>query len=206
MFKKIINKIFSDKNHETQNECDELFIVVQLNDKIMPIDRGSRYEDPLDEFIRKKGYGEVTGGGTMQSNNKEIQFCDIEVRINQMSISNKILSEIIEKLEGWGAPKGSFIKSFNNDIIQFGKKEGIAVYLDGKNLPSNVYQECDSNYVIEEISRLIESEDDIYRYWEGEVETALYFYVDSYDEAHKKIQEFIKSYPLCQNARVIQIA
>jgi hypothetical protein len=37
----------------------------QLNARIMPLDRGERYEDPLGEALAANGFGEITGGGTM---------------------------------------------------------------------------------------------------------------------------------------------
>ena len=56
-----IKKLFGIKKNE-EEEYSGNFIVATLNDKVMPIDRGEIYEDPLDEFLQSNGIGEVTGG------------------------------------------------------------------------------------------------------------------------------------------------
>lgn len=60
MFKKIFEELFQGKKEIEEPN----FIVATLNDKIMPIDRGDIYEDPLDEFLSKNNWGEISGGGT----------------------------------------------------------------------------------------------------------------------------------------------
>ncbi|WP_373231358.1 hypothetical protein [Cohnella sp.] len=178
-----------------------------MNDKIMPIDRGEFYEDPLDDFLQTNNYGEITGGGTMQAQSGEIGYCDIEILIYNGNDYRKVIGDIANILEDLGAPKGSHITIENTkEQITFGKKEGIAIYLDGINLPNSVYEQSDSNVVLEELSKLISYDGDVQRYWQGNTETALYFYGDSFDEMKNAISEFISTYPLCQNARIFQIA
>lgn len=206
MFKKIFKKLFGSNEKEKQYS-QGTFIIIQLNEKIMPIDRGEFYEEPLDEFLRDNGYGEVTGGGTMQAKSGEIAFCDIEVLIYEGNDIKKIITEIIRRLENIGVPKGSHIEiESTEEEIFFGNKEGLAIYLDGINLTENVYKECDSNLVVSEVSRLIGYNGQITRYWQGEKETALYFYGDSFENMKTAISEFINTYPLCQGARIVQIA
>ena len=206
MLNKIFKKLFGS-NEEKEQIPQGSFIVIQLNEKIMPIDRGEIYEEPLDEFLRTNAYAEVTGGGTMQAESGEIEFCDMEVLIYKGNDIEKIITEIISKLEIWGAPKGSHIEIQNTEEkITFGRKEGLAIYLDGLNLPENVYRECDSNFVLSEVSRLIGYEGKVERYWQGEKEMALYFYGDSFKEMKATISEFINTYPLCQGSRIAQIA
>jgi hypothetical protein len=53
---------------------------VNLNARLMPLDRGGRFEDPLEELLREKlRRFEVTGGGTMMNKNREPVSCDIEI-------------------------------------------------------------------------------------------------------------------------------
>lgn len=143
----------------------------------------------------------------MQSPTGEIKFFDIQVLIYDSNYTMKIVDEIKMKLESLGAPKGSFIEiEGKEEKISFGKKEGLAIYLDGVNLPENVYKECDSNYVVSEIFRLTGCNDDIIRFWEGDTETAIYFYGESFDNMKRDIFEFVNTYPLCKGARIVQIA
>ena len=51
-------------------------VVVRLNDCSQPIDRGRRYEDPLDELLSAHGWGNVTGGGNQLAHSGEIEVCD----------------------------------------------------------------------------------------------------------------------------------
>jgi len=90
--------------------------------------------------------------------------------------------------------------------FRFGKHEGLAVYLNGTELPDRVYQECDSNHVYEEFKRLLGSMGKVHSTWEGPRETAFYLYGKSFQEMHSRIDRFLRSYPLCQKARVTQIA
>ena len=190
-----------------KSPSDESYIVVTLNDKLMPIDRGEIYGDPLEEFLQAEGIGEVTGGGTMQHASGEIEYCDLEICINTDSLNDRQIKMIIDKLESNGAPKGSVLTiEKTGEKWPFGQKEGLALYLDGENLEDDVYKNCDSNFVVEEIKRLISDKSELVRYWQGEKETGLYFYGDSFDVMYKSIAPFINEYPLCKGARIVKIA
>jgi hypothetical protein len=204
----MFNKIFKKLGSNIKNEKLGTFIVIQLNDKIMPIDRGEFYEDPLQQLLSANNYGEVTGGGTMQDQSGEIVYCDIEILLYKGNDHKKIIDEIVNKLEALGAPRGSHItiENLKEEHVPFGKKEGIAIYLDGINLPDSVYAQYDSNVVLSELSKLVGYNGEVQRYWQGNTGTAFYFYGHSFEDMKNTISEFISTYPLCQNARIIQIA
>ena len=42
--------------------------------RVMPVEPGSKYEDPLDEALKHAGLGEVTGGGTSLTKEKTIDW------------------------------------------------------------------------------------------------------------------------------------
>ena len=184
------------------------FIIATLNDKIMPIDRGQIYEDPLDKILIENNYGEVSGGGTLQKKSGEIEYCDIEIKLNSPEIDKNVINIIITKLEEFGAPKGSVLNiEKTKEKISFGRLEGMSIFLDGINLSKNVYEECDVNYIIAEVYRLTNTEHIIDRYWESsEKGTGLYFYGESFEKMKKQIKELIESYPLCENCKIEQIA
>ncbi|MDH5179029.1 MAG: hypothetical protein OEZ39_16670 [Gammaproteobacteria bacterium] len=83
------------------------FIFAHINESIMPIQRGEKYEDPLDDFLRQKGLGEVTGGGTAQSANGKIEWVGVDIELVDIE---KNLPVLIHKLKELGAPKGSFFE------------------------------------------------------------------------------------------------
>ncbi|SHG96664.1 hypothetical protein [Flagellimonas flava] len=198
-----IKKLFGkQKNSNIGN-----FIVATLNDKIMPLDRGEIYEAPLEELLKANGIGEVTGGGTMQLKSGELEYCDLEIKLNSNEINENDIQLIIKKLEELGAPKGSKLTIEKTDRkIEFGQKEGLAIYIDGQNLDPEVYKNCDINFVISEIKKLTNDSSEITKYWEGGTETALYYYADSFTEMKESIMDFVNSYPLCKGARIEQIA
>ncbi len=142
----------------------------------------------------------------MQQKSGEIEFIDVEIGLHDLE---KGLPFVIEHLEKWGAPKGSVLKIHEGDgtrDIPFGKAEGVAVYLDGVNLPGEVYAESDVNVVIEEIDKALGGFGEFQSHWQGNEETALYFYGAEAMKIKELMKPFLASYPLCKGARVIVIA
>lgn len=200
-----LKKIFGNKH---QNEKPVSYIIATLNDKITPIDRGDVYQDPLDKLLSELGVGEVSGGGTMQHETGEIDFCDLEIQIKAEQPSPDLVQRIIAKLEGLGAPKGSKLTvESTGEVIPFGVKEGLGLYLDGVNLPKEVYENQDTDALMEELLRCMNlSEDYVLRYWNGSQDTGLYFYADSFEHMKQSIAELVSTHPECQNCRVEQVA
>lgn len=133
--------------------------------------------------------------------------CDIELSLADSSDKN--INKIIEIL----APVGSQLIIYSEDEsttakrIPFGTKEGLGLYLNGKDLDDEVYENGDVNFVYQEIERLLGDfkTGHIASYWEGE-ETSLYLYGESFNEMHKRIKPLLDDYPLCQKCRVVKIA
>lgn len=199
-----LKKMFSSIP-DSKNEKNPEFITVTLNDKIQPIDRGDYYEDPLDEYIQLNQIGEVTGGGTIQAENGEIEFVDIEIQLNAEIEPKKAAFKIIEFIKN--APKDSKLRIENTkEEIFFGEKEGLAIYLDAQNLEPEVYENSDVNFVVSEVKRLIGDESEIVRFWEFPDKTALYFYGDSFTKMKEQINNLMSEYPLCKNAKIKRIA
>lgn len=186
-------------------EQPDRFLVAQLNCRIQPLHRGEFFEDPLDEKLRNELLGEVSGGGTMQHPSGEIEYCDIEIKANPAATDAP--GRIVEILQELGAPKGSRLHAEDTGTeIDFGRAEGLAIYLNGTDLPDDVYGSCDSNVVYSELERLIAPGGRVLSYWQGPTETAFYLYGDSFAAMRASIADFVSSYPLCQKARIEQIA
>jgi hypothetical protein len=185
---------------------DRISATAEFNHKIGPIDRGERYEDPLGDALSEKGFGEVDGGGTMQSKEGEILHIDVHMYLNKPDESIPFVTRMLEKQ---GAPKGSKLKIYEADEvireISFGVREGFAIYLDGVNLPDEVYRNSDSNVVVCEIDKLLAGHGEIEAHWQGLTETALYVYGDSIATMKPLIQDFMDTYPLCKGARVVNL-
>jgi hypothetical protein len=177
-----------------------------LNARIMPVERGNFFEIPLDALLAKHGVGEVTGGGTLQDQHGEIVHCGIDI---DLELTQSNLNNVCGFLEHRGAPKGSKFKFEHNGIkeeIPFGKMEGIGVYLNGTDLPEDVYKNSSIDMVMESFNKLISNICVIRGYWQGKRETALYLYGPSAADLQSRLSGFIAEYPLCQKARIVQIA
>lgn len=189
----------------TKTASPATFIIAQLNDRAQPIDRGEIYEDPLDAILKKHHAGSITGGGTMLAENGEIDFCDIEIEVREPAA--EYISLIKRALEELGAPKGSKLSvQPQGEELPIGVNEGLAVYLNGTDLPDEVYAECDVDFIHSEFERLLGADGKVHSFWEGPSETALYVYGPSFETMKSRIAGFLDSYPLCQKARVEKIA
>ena len=90
--------------------------------------------------------------------------------------------------------------------IEFGRSEGLGLYLNGADLAPEVYETSDVNFVYSELDRLTSGLGKVMSYWEGPSETAFYLYGHSFDKMKENIQILLDEYPLCQRCRVERIA
>ncbi len=188
-----------------KEEVDLQFILVTVNARIQPMHRGEIYEDPLEEILSQNSVGEVSGGGTLQLETGEIEYCEIEIQVNNPN--EDTINIIKSSLEKIGVPKGSKITvEATGSVIEFGSLEGLAVYLNGTELEAEVYENSDSNHVYSELDRLTEGTGKVYSYWQGPTETAFYLYGSSFSQMKEKISELVNNYPLCQKCRIEKIA
>ncbi len=86
------------------------------------MERGKKYEDPLDAFLKAKGLGEVSGGGSQLSQpnaagQRSIEWVGIDVDVYD---SDKALPFVIKKLKELGVPVGTVIEQSEpvNRIIE----------------------------------------------------------------------------------------
>jgi hypothetical protein len=180
-------------------------VTARLNARVRPIDRCDIWEEPLDEILAADELGKVTGGGTQLGRLGEIISCDVELGVRDDS--EPTLQAIADALTRLGAPKGSRLVSAGGAReIPFGANEGLAVYLNGTELPDTVYEQSDINFVWSEFDRLLGPDGKIYSYWEGPTETALYIYGPSFDVMKERLAQFIVAYPLCRKSRCERIA
>jgi len=176
---------------------------LQLNARLQPIHRGDRYEDPLEEILTKHKLGKTQGGGTLLSESGEIEHCDVELWLDDASDEN--LAKIVGMLGAFGVPKGSWLMGGGHKLA-VGSNEGLAVYLNGTELDAKVYADCDSNVVYDTFNTLLGEHGQVESWWQGPTETALYLYGPSFETMRQSIAGFVDSYPLCQKARIVQIA
>jgi len=73
----------------------------------MPIDRGDKYEDPLDAALKQSHLGEVTGGGTSLTKEKTIEWVGVDIELADVE---RGIPFVKRKLRQLGAPKGSTLE------------------------------------------------------------------------------------------------
>jgi hypothetical protein len=181
-------------------------IVAHLAARMQPFQRGEYFEDPLDAALRSHGIGEVTGGGTaMAADPVGVSSCDIEIAVKDTSAAT--ITHIIRILEGLGAPKGSRLHVPEQATpIAFGQMEGMAIYLNGSDLPDETYAQSDVNKTVAGLLDALGDDGVLRGHWEGSSETAFYFYGAHYAAMTGAVGVYLASDPLCAMCRIEQIA
>jgi len=176
-------------------------ITIELNAKLQPMHRIEMFEEPLEDALSRAEAGELLGGGTLQSASGEIKSCDITLAVNDDWI--KPVINYIRTIRI--IPKGSRIIC-GEETVSIGQAEGLELYLNGTDLPADVYRTNDINELISALQDALAEKCFLFSWWEGSIETALYFYGENYSEMHKSIKSIVDTHPLCQLSRIKQIA
>ena len=178
-------------------------VTATLNVRLMPIDRGDVFEDPMDEWLKEQGLGEVDGGGCALSESREIAYCDVEM--NLVETTDEVLDRVVSQLETLGAPKGSALR-WGSQTRAFGQNEGMAIYLNGTDLPDEVYKNHDVNNLVMKIDLAIEGKGSFFGGWDGPTETGIYCYGPSFEAMREAVSPLLDTEPLAQKSRVVQVA
>ena len=188
-----------------KEEVNTIRTLLHVNARLQPEHRISYYEEHLQGLFKKEKVGNVTGGSSVFFKDGGIASCDVNIDCYEDK-----LNRILEILHYIPMAKGSKFFVYNSEgkverEYPLGELEGLGIYLNGVDLPKEVYKACDINYVVEQVFNLLETPPILYSYWEGLTETALYFYSVSFDTMYKKIRPLLNSYPLCQKCKVAQL-
>jgi hypothetical protein len=85
------------------------FIYVKIPEGIGPMDRGDKYEDPLEVKLREAGLGQVSGGGSQLGDHRPdgsrvIDFCGLDIDVVDLE---KALALLRAELPPLGIPDGT---------------------------------------------------------------------------------------------------
>jgi hypothetical protein len=85
------------------------FIYVKIPDGIGLVDRGNKYEDPLEQKLSDGGLGHVSGGGSqlgdpLPDGSRPIEFCGLDIDATDLV---KALALLRAELPSLGAPDGT---------------------------------------------------------------------------------------------------
>jgi hypothetical protein len=176
-------------------------VIARMYEHIEPMDRGDRYEDPLQTALEAGNLGRVTGGGSQLNELGGIEFADVEIELADLDDALRVVREALEKA---GAPQGSEIIHGEDGRVlrEFGTEQCLAVYLDGISLPAHVYAELDFDQVVSEIGAA--AGPDSYRgFWQGPEETALFLFGPDADALFARVEPVLGRLPIGQNARIV---
>jgi len=176
-------------------------VLARLYEHIQPIDRGVRYEDPLQAVLESKGLGNVSGGGSLLNELGGIDYVDIEIELANL---DQALDVVAETLESLGAPQGSELLDASDERVlrEFGKQQCLAIYLDGVSLPDQVYSNLDFEGVVTEIGAAA-GDDSYHGFWQAREETALFFFGADAEAMFSRVEPILCRLPIGQNARVV---
>jgi hypothetical protein len=87
----------------------EFFIYMKVPEDLGPLDRGEKYEDPLEMKLQEQGLGTISGGGSqlgheLPDGRRPIEFCGLDIDVNDLDRALTFLRAEIPKL---GAPEGT---------------------------------------------------------------------------------------------------
>jgi len=90
-------------------QTERELVYVKLPESLMPLERGPRYEDPIQESLSAQRLGEVTGGGSQLGDpqpdgTRFIEFCGIDVEVTNLDRGRDLLRT---RLAALGAPVGT---------------------------------------------------------------------------------------------------
>lgn len=191
------------------------YVIATINDKIKIDDGKAVYATPLDQYLKNKGYGEISVYTTLNDSLEVTGFFNMKIFLSE-GINPNVMTEILTELENLGAPKGSKLTIKESEEIPFGKREGLGLYLNFTNpFPEKenkkkyaIYEERKSDiyFIMLELQLLTNTREDFVRQCAGETYTALFLYGPSFDQMKKETSEFINTHPSCKGAKVVQVA
>lgn len=203
----IFSKLFGKKKYKIEKTKDEenyTFFTLHVNARLQPQHRGAIYEDPLDKFLHAVGAGEVAGGGTMLRDDKGggPESCDVE-----LNIAKGLEDRFIKTIEDMPLPKGSELIYDEEDgkTKPLGNLEGLALYLNGTDLPKEVYENNPIDPIVDELIKLMGDGYEFFSFWTGPTETGLYFYGKSFEDMKSAIKDYVAACPLCEKSRIEQL-
>jgi len=180
------------------------FAHARIWESIQEMARTRRYEFPLASALRAQHLGDVVGTSTCLSRELEVEFVEFDLDLYSLDAGVETARLVLETA---GAPAGSEFRLLREDgerIIRFGRHEGLAVYLDGINLPDEVYNTCTCDGLAVLISgELAAVGGEIRGSWVGREETSIYMYGPNAEHMFDAIEPLLAVYPLCRNARVV---
>ena len=83
------------------------FVFAKIMDHVGPMERGHRYEKPLDRDLEAQGLGMVTGGGTQMGKDGGIEWIGLDIELIDLERGIEFTRRRLREL---GVPSGSVLE------------------------------------------------------------------------------------------------
>jgi hypothetical protein len=80
---------------EAATERGQHFFYILIRESLGPIQRGEKYEDPLNDALGE--LGEITGGGSQLGDNGSIEYCGIDVVVNHREPGLNVIRQCLRQ-------------------------------------------------------------------------------------------------------------
>jgi hypothetical protein len=93
----------------------EHFFYILIREPLGPVERGEKYEDPLNDALGM--LGRVTGGGSQLGEGKTIAFCGLDVVVNHRDRGLKVIRQC---LRSCGAGDDTVFEEYMPELNELG--------------------------------------------------------------------------------------
>jgi hypothetical protein len=90
-------------------------LYVRIPGHLLPLERGTSFEDPLNDALERAGLGAVTGAGSKIGSDGSVEYCEIDV---QVADRVQGLALVIGTLRRLSAPQGTVVQELGPPVIE----------------------------------------------------------------------------------------
>ena len=91
------------------------FFYVRIPGDIQPVERGERFEDPLEAALQEAALGSVTGGGSQMGEGVRVEYCGLDVVVSDRTRGLDLIRRVMQSL---GCPQTAVIEEYLPDYIE----------------------------------------------------------------------------------------
>ena len=172
---------------------------IVLSEPILPVDRGDRYERPLDEMLRARGLGQVAGAGTSLDETSG-EIVEVEIRLH-LSDLDQAVAAVIHFLAAAGAPKGTRLRVGGREE-PCGTFESLALFIDAarnREQPRDWFEPM-LQELLDAVAQPCEARH-LHSYRDGRL--AAYLYAPDAEGVWRDIEPLVRKHPACRGARAV---
>ena len=100
--------VMQDLADEARSEGNHFFYV-RIPGDIQPIERGDRFEDPLEAALQEGALGSVTGGGSQMAEGTRVEYCGLDVVVSDRARGIEVIRRVMQSV---GCPQDAVIEEY----------------------------------------------------------------------------------------------